>query len=425
MNYHSGAPDFQEQLLRATKLSKNKQFEAAMPLFMELVHWPGEVRPGKLRRTADHKALECLAQLQDWTGLELLGQLARRRHGDLSWPHRFLGEALLRQARRKKARQHLERALEIDPENTEARVLLKFIDKPAPKRTRAVAGWPARQKSFKSVQQAIEGYLLRDRPREGFVGPDTVFMTLGSCFAQNLAQRLRAAGHNVNSEPLGEEVNSTYANRYLLQWIEEGAVDWPTKLMNEVYGEETRLRLRRSIEDSDVFVLTLGLAPCFFEADTGAFLFVPTRSKSGWQHVHANSVMRTTGVAENARNLGLIFDCIRRLAKRPPRFVLTVSPVPLAGTNEFGSAVEADCISKSTLRVACHEAVNAPENQDVIYWPSFEMVRWLGAHYGPEHPIVYGADDENTRHVSNWIVQIIIDLFLKHHAAPEARAAAE
>ena len=44
------------------------------------------------------------------------------------------------------------------------------------------------------------------------------------------------------------------------------------------------------------------------------------------------------------------------------------------------------------------------------------MVRWLGAHWSHELPPVYGADDDNARHVSGWIVDIVLRQFLAHHA---------
>ena len=51
------------------------------------------------------------------------------------------------------------------------------------------------------------------------------------------------------------------------------------------------------------------------------------------------------------------------------------------------------------------------------YWPSFEIVRWLGVHYTrPEAP-VFGAEDGNTRHVSTWLVDMIVELFIQHHSA--------
>ncbi len=105
-----------------------------------------------------------------------------------------------------------------------------------------------------------------------------------------------------------------------------------------------------------------------------------------------------------------------RMAGPEVKVVLTVSPVPLAGTTEHDSAITADCLSKSTLRVACEEAVAARRGEGVLYWPSFEIVRWLGAHFGPETPGPYGADDGNTRHVSEWLIDLIVALFVEFHA---------
>ena len=42
------------------------------------------------------------------------------------------------------------------------------------------------------------------------------------------------------------------------------------------------------------------------------------------------------------------------------------------------------------------------------YWPSFEIVRWLGGHVGP----FYGVDDGSSLHVSEALVGVITDLFI-------------
>ena len=113
---------------------------------------------------------------------------------------------------------------------------------------------------------------------------------------------------------------------------------------------------------------------------------------------------------------------VRRIAGRQVKMVLTVSPVPLAGTTEFASAVIADCLSKSTLRLACHEVVTSEAAQGVVYWPSFEIVRWLGTHFGPSQPPVFGVEDGNMRHVSSWLIDVIIDMFLEHWSVADAHA---
>ncbi len=261
--------------------------------------------------------------------------------------------------------------------------------------------------------------MLGGYPDLPLVRPDTVFMTLGSCFAENLAKRLEAAGYRVHSELIGEEVNSTYANRYLLDWLENGPTDGPTRAIDEVYGPERRQRLRVALKASQVLILTLGVAPCFFEVETGAFAFASLGSEAARDDLHQRCAMRTTTVAENAANLEAILDSAERIAGHELQVVLTVSPVALAATVEHYSAVLADCLSKSTLRLACEDVLQ--RRPGTIYWPSFEIVRWLGAHYSPGVPPVFGADDRNTRHVSTWLIDLILELFIAHHSLGQQR----
>ena len=63
---------------------------------------------------------------------------------------------------------------------------------------------------------------------------------------------------------------------------------------------------------------------------------------------------------------------------------------------------------------------SARSSEGVLYWPSFEIVRWLGPHFGGALPDVYGADDGNSRHVSAWLVDEIVGEFLKFHAEKPA-----
>ena len=56
---------------------------------------------------------------------------------------------------------------------------------------------------------------------------------------------------------------------------------------------------------------------------------------------------------------------------------------------------------------------------DVVYWPSFEIVRWLGPHL-PRPP--FAEEDGKTRHVSLWVRDLIIGLFLEYFG-PAAIAA--
>ena len=358
----------------------------------------------------------------DWAETERIAVKTISQEPQSVLGYRYLGEALMRQGKGEAAKEHLERAVELDPEHQEARLLLSLLNKHISRGSAAVGKrsqyWPLRQHSFADARRVVERFVLGERPVHSFIDERTVFITLGSCFASNLAKRLEVVGHKVHWELIGEEINSTYANRHLLDWIERGAVDGPSRAIEEVLGPERRARLRAAFADANVLVLTLGVAPCFFERGSGEFVFANLNSATGREYLDRHCEMRTTTVAENVANIEAIVRTAKRLAGRELQIVLTVSPVPLSGTREHSSAVLADCISKSTLRLACQEALELLPY--AIYWPSFEIVRWLGAHYASGAPPAFGDEDGNTRHVSAWLVEMIVDLFISYHSAAPA-----
>jgi hypothetical protein len=401
----------------AVRLRQERRMDEAFAAFAEIAE--GRVGPiGEDRlQQAFYQALKCAARLRRWDELAALAERAAGRFPEDGLGSRYLGEALMNLGQSDGAAAAFETAIALDPEDEASRALLHLLRQgPAPLgRARKVRPWPTRKAAFADASGVIRRSLLRALPSDPFVTPETTFTTLGSCFACNLGTRLRAAGHKVNFEEIGEEVNSTYANRYLLDWVENGAGEGPTSTMEEVYGPAMRERLARAIAATDVFVLTIGVAPCFFHHESGAFMFSTMAANTASDRIAEISVMRTTTVDENADNIRAIIAAVQRMAGRKAKVVLTVSPVPLAGTTEFSSAVIADCISKSTLRLACQQVLEGrPEG--VFYWPSFEIVRWLGPHFGSAQPDVYGASDGNTRHVSTWLVDVIVDLFLEHFA---------
>ena len=401
---------------QALAARRERRLGEAVALYRAALMHPEGGLSRKQRRWAYVQCLKCLTRLGMWDKAEKLARNAALKFPKLAYAHQCRGEALIQLGRISEAEAELRRALEVDPEQDGARALLQALRVP-PKRAGRRArprSWPTRQAAFDDPRELIRRYLLRDRPRAAFIAPGTVFATLGSCFADNLAHRLRAAGYSAFSERIGEEVNSTHANRYLIEWVENGPVDAQTAIMNEAFGAASRERLKRAIQGCDVFVMTLGVAASFFD-DRGEFVFIPQDARTTAAALD-HAAMRTTSVAENVENIGCIIDAVRRLAGPEVKVVLTVSPVPLAGTTEHDSAITADCLSKSTLRVACEEAVAARRGEGVLYWPSFEIVRWLGAHFGPETPGPYGADDGNTRHVSEWLIDLIVALFVEFHA---------
>ena len=76
---------------------------------------------------------------------------------------------------------------------------------------------------------------------------------------------------------------------------------------------------------------------------------------------------------------------------------------------EYELAVQADCLSKSTMRLVAHEVVNQSDISDILYWPSFEIFRWAGSNCSN----YYAADDGAAWHVSEEKVAGTIRAFVE------------
>lgn len=314
---------------------------------------------------------------------------------------------------------HLERALEIAPNHRAARIDRDRLAARGERRSRRkMARFPRADKEFDDLDRLMREYVLdgfRDvRPR---LSRATPVFTLGSCFAQNIARSLVRLGVPTEYLRYAEDINNTYGNRYFLDWV-SGTTSPETAAFDIMIGEDQRATLRAGIAAADTVIISLGVAPAFFRRDDGRFALT---FGANFQAALASDEFefRTTSVAENVENLREIVASLRRLAPRCA-IVLTVSPVPLKATFEYPSAFLADCVSKSTLRVAAAELV-AHGVPDLYYWPSFEMVRWFGGHIGK----VFGVDDGSPFHVSQSLVDRILLAFIRVFGKSELVADAE
>lgn len=296
--------------------------------------------------------------------------------------------------------------------------VVRHMSKGAPLQPLRPAAWPTRHFQFDDYEKLIRRYVLSEVPADlRLLSRSTRVATMGSCFATHIAERLQTRGINCFYKLIAEDVNSTYANRYLLDWVAEGAADDMTAQFDALYGEEERLDFHRNLSSCELFIFSLGVVTSFFDRETGQFVLQKGEGKGKGLAEGATLaelfVHRSTTLAENVANVRRTIDQLRTL-NPDVKVVLTVSPVPLEGTYERRSAVLADCISKSTLRLAAEEILRGGD-PDIYYWPSFEMVRWLGAHLaGKSGPPPFAADDGRTRHVSAWLQELIVDLFIEY-----------
>lgn len=258
------------------------------------------------------------------------------------------------------------------------------------------------------LNDVIVEQLLGGTPREAIIRPETRFFALGSCFAREIAKCLQAHGHLTHYFEVSEHINSTFANRHMVEWALESCHGQPKDRLDDLFAsmQLTPAAIRDQWSKTDVLIYTLGVAPVFRDRKTHEFI-MPRSSSLTSRALAELYEFKTSTVAENLDNLEFIHARLREINPQM-RFVITVSPVPLRMTFEQGSAIQADCLSKSTLRVTAHEFVS--RHPECIYWPSFEVVRWVGGHVGP----FFGIDDGAALHVGDRVVAAITDAFIQH-----------
>lgn len=243
-----------------------------------------------------------------------------------------------------------------------------------------------------------------------FIFPDTRFFSMGSCFARNVSASLEDSGYYSFHTEVSEYINTTFANRVFTDWLLEKCSTSHTERVEEIIsGRTTREEILENINNANVYIFTMGVVPAFFERESGDFV-MPRPTAINARSLAEKFKYRTTGVQENLENIEYIINSIRSI-NPDLKVVLTVSPVPIQATFEFGSAVGADCLSKSTLRIVAHELMQK-ELGGIIYWPSFEIVRWLGCHTGP----VFGTDDGAAWHVSESLIDTIVQIFIETYS---------
>jgi len=252
---------------------------------------------------------------------------------------------------------------------------------------------------------------LNSEPK--FIGKTTKFFTMGSCFARNLAKSLIDSGYASHHMEISEYINTTFANRVFVDWLRDAEIDSEIRdriveLLPRGWSKDNALQI---IRNSDVFILTLGVAPAFFDRTTGAFV-LPRPSALNSRVLAEKYLFRTTTVKENVDNVLYLIEFIRSISP-DMKIIVTVSPVPLLASFEYESAVQADCLSKSTMRLVAHEVVNGSNISNILYWPSFEVFRWAGSNASD----YYAADDGAAWHVSEDKVAGTVRAFVEMFSA--------
>ncbi len=321
-------------------------------------------------------------------------------------------KSLFLEDRLKEAEEQMVRALELDASNTLfAQELedIRYITRSRKTKKKKLNRWPALYEDICPIEQAVEKYLVKKDKSIQLFDCRSKVVTFGSCFAGNISRALRGKGINSNNITVGEYINSSYANLEFLAWLcNEPVTEKNLSRLKQIF-DKPPIYYRQLIEKSDLVILTLGVAPCFFSLENNEFI-LPRASQVSVRSLGQKYEFRTTTVKENTHNIEEIISRLR-IIKPDVQVVLTLSPVPLSVTFEYDSVIEADCVSKSTLRVAIDEVLRK-KISNLHYWPSFEIVKWLGVYRGD----AYGKEDNTTVHVSEYMIDVIVNAFIHHYS---------
>jgi hypothetical protein len=283
--------------------------------------------------------------------------------------------------------------------------------------------FPSDRRQFDDVEALIREFVLPGHaPTAPLLEADDLVVTLGSCFARELRSFLTEAGLAATRLRIPEGLNNTFAILDFVSWVATGSETGRgfryDRLQSgeilEWVADEERESFAAAFSEAGAFVFTIGLAEVWQDRETGGVFWrgVPKEVFDADRHV-----FRLTTVEENAANILETIDLVRRLNGTAP-IVITLSPVPLEATFRDISCLTADSVSKSVLRVAIDQVIGE-RMTNVYYWPSFEIVRWAGAHLSWP---AYGFHDDRSRHVTRYLVGEIIDAFAEAFYSPDALA---
>jgi hypothetical protein len=316
----------------------------------------------------------------------------------------------------------LEKAVALDPATFDtkasretleiARSHLSQTTSKTAKGKKKIGRYPETAEFLGDFQKLMRNHIAVNLNSESkFISKNTRFFTMGSCFARNLTKSLIQSGYASHHMEISEYINTTFANKVFVDWLSDAAIDGAIRdriveLLPPGWSKENALQI---IRNSDVFILTLGVAPAFFDRATGDFV-LPRPSGLNSRVLAEKYLFRTTSVQENVDNVLYLIEFIRKMSP-DMKIVVTVSPVPLLASFEYESAVQADCLSKSTMRLVAHEVVNNSKLSNILYWPSFEVFRWAGSNASN----YYAADDGAAWHVSEekvaGTIRAFVDMF--------------
>lgn len=276
----------------------------------------------------------------------------------------------------------------------------------------------------------IKDYFFEEKQRSKFISKDTKVMSIGSCFAENIAKYLKKQQYNylVTEENSGSfsanwgiVFNSSSIRQIfeysfglftpIVRWWDRGKNVQDPFRRNVLYNkgnEDIEIQKhikasRKAIVNADVIIITLGLVEVWRDKrDHATYWRVPPMHLYD-KDIHEFYVMTYEDVYNDLMKIKEILD-----SKNPTcNLIVTVSPVPFQATyREDVDVVTANVYSKAISSLA---AIDFCTKNNIIYFPSFEFVR-----YGFDNPYI-----DDGRHINKKVINTMMKFFEKLYCKKE------
>jgi len=270
------------------------------------------------------------------------------------------------------------------------------------------------------LPQTVEEYVLK-----GLV-PDAPFITkshgvaaFGSCFASGIYHRLLKWGYNVDplaqhtSQPHHTHVTyhrsgmvNVYSILQQFQWA-YGEKDFTQDIWFDNPArpasreEEIRNNTQDFFNNVDVFIITLGLSEIWFNKETGDPFWRAVPEDIFDPSKHGFRICSHTETKQALTNIVSIITKYRPQAK----VIFSVSPVRLKATFRPIGCFPANSVSKAIIRSALDEMIRENQNDNLFYWPSYEIVT----------DIFPDPWTEDNRHPQTHVIELVMNLFKKYY----------
>jgi hypothetical protein len=238
-------------------------------------------------------------------------------------------------------------------------------------------------------RHAIEKFILPGfLPEKPLITLNDSILTIGSCFADHIGDALQERGANVYRVKRPENLNSPVATATIFRRLDQ--------------SDEDAQKARKYLENTKLMILTAGVAPHPFRNGVPVLVKGEVSRETQWRMLTLAEIRDALhSVMSKAKEINPFIN-----------IVLTISPIPLEWSTTHESPFAADCVSKSLLRVAVEDILNE-KLENIYYWPSFEMIRWLGGHIGP----FFGVGGEDNRHIFQDTLDLIMEIFLEKYCS--------